>query len=119
MICERLNGANAAVLAFRAGFVAEEGLANIEILEADAYDCAAALPDGTFDLVHTRFVFAPVGRDAQLLAEMWGLGRTAGSWPSRSPEWARGPPGAHFLPVGCIAPSRPSAGASPVYWATG
>src|SRR6516164_1301239 len=37
-------------------FVAETPLANVAILEADAY--ASPLPAGSFDLTHVRFLFA-------------------------------------------------------------
>jgi SAM-dependent methyltransferase len=76
-------------------FVAGEELANVEILEADAYGCGAVLPDGTFDLVHTRFLFAPVGRDAQLLDEMWRLTRPGGIIAIQEPDsaaWTCYPP---------------------------
>jgi SAM-dependent methyltransferase len=76
-------------------FVAGEGFANVEVLEADAYDCASKLPDGTFDLVHTRFLFAPVGRDAKLLDEMWRLTRPGGTIAIQEPAsaaWACYPP---------------------------
>jgi ubiquinone/menaquinone biosynthesis C-methylase UbiE len=49
-------------------FVADDKLANVEILAADAY--ASSLPDNSFDLAHVRFLFAPVGRDAQLMNEL-------------------------------------------------
>jgi SAM-dependent methyltransferase len=76
-------------------FVAGAGLGTVEILEADAYDCGAALPDGAFDLVHTRFLFAPAGRDAQLLDEIWRLTRPGGTIAIQEPDsaaWACYPP---------------------------
>ena len=76
-------------------FVAGEGLAGVEIVEADAYDCGAALPDGAFDLVHVRFLFAPTGRDARLLDEMWRLTRPGGIVAIQEPDaaaWACYPP---------------------------
>jgi len=57
-------------------FVAETPLANVEVLEADAY--ASPLPAGSFDLTHVRFLFAPVGRDAQLMNELWRLTKPGG-----------------------------------------
>jgi SAM-dependent methyltransferase len=69
-------------------FVAGEGLANVEILEADAHDCGTALPDGAFDLVHTRFLFAPAGRNARLLDEMWRLARPGGIIAIQEPDAA-------------------------------
>jgi WD40 repeat protein len=50
-------------------FDAENSPANVEILEADAY--ASPLSAHSFDLTHVRFRFAPVGRDAQLMNELW------------------------------------------------
>src|SRR5919202_4893236 len=76
-------------------FVAGEGLADVEIVEADAYDCGAVLPDGAFDLVHVRFLFAPAGRDARLLDEMWRLARPGGIVAIQEPDaaaWACYPP---------------------------
>lgn len=60
-------------LAAARAYVHEAGLANVEILDRDAYD--TGLPRGAFDLVHVRFVFAPVGRDEELLREMLALAR--------------------------------------------
>jgi SAM-dependent methyltransferase len=81
-------------------FVAGEGLANVEILEADPYDCGTALPDGTFDLVHTRFLFAPAGRNARLLDEMWRLTRPGGIIAIQEPDVAAW---ACYLPSGAWA----------------
>ena len=57
-------------------YVREEALANVEILARDAYD--AGLPRESFDFVHVRFVFGPVGRDDELLREMLALTRPGG-----------------------------------------
>jgi SAM-dependent methyltransferase len=57
-------------------YVQDEDLANVEILERDAYD--TGLPRESFDFVHERFVFGPVGRDAELLREMLALTRPGG-----------------------------------------
>jgi len=81
-------------------FVAGEGLANVEILEADPYDCGTALPDGTFDLVHTRFLFAPAGRNARLLDEMWRLTRPGGIIAIQEPDVAAW---ACYMPSGAWA----------------
>ena len=80
-------------------FVRQTELNNVEVMERDAY--ATGLPEASFDLVHVRFLFAPAGRHAQLLAEMRRLVRPGGvlaiqepdsvAWncvPS-SPAWAR------------------------------
>lgn len=68
--------------------VAAEALANVTILEGDAYDSGALLPDAGFDFVHTRFLFAPVGRDARLMDEMWRLTRPGGTIAIQEPESA-------------------------------
>jgi SAM-dependent methyltransferase len=57
-------------------YVQDEGLGNVEILERDAFD--TGLPRESFDFVHVRFVFGPVGRDAELLREMLALTRPGG-----------------------------------------
>src|SRR3954451_24388649 len=59
---------DATQLAGARSFVAEAGLRNVSIDEGNAFD--TGLPAGHFDLVHARFLFAPVGRDAELLNEM-------------------------------------------------
>ncbi len=52
-------------------YVHTNNLSNVEIQERDAYH--TALPRESFDLTHVRFVFAPVGRDEDLLREMLAL----------------------------------------------
>jgi ubiquinone/menaquinone biosynthesis C-methylase UbiE len=54
-------------------FVDEAKLANVSIVEGDAFN--TDLPTGNFDLIHVRFLFAPVGRDAELLTELLRLVR--------------------------------------------
>jgi SAM-dependent methyltransferase len=74
-------------------FVKEAGLLNVEILELDAY--RTGLPAQTFDLVHVRFVFAPVGRDDELLREMLRLVRPGGVIAIQEPDassWTCLPP---------------------------
>lgn len=63
-------------LAAAAQWVRAEGLADVELIEADAY--ATGLPTGAFDLVHLRFVFTTVGRHDALLAEALRLTRPGG-----------------------------------------
>jgi SAM-dependent methyltransferase len=63
-------------LAAARAFVEEAKLANVSIIEGDAFN--TGLPAGHFDLVHVRFLFAPVGRDTELLAEMLRLVRPGG-----------------------------------------
>src|SRR5262249_14237410 len=57
--------------------------------ERDAY--TTGLPASSFDLVHVRFLFAPAGRDANLLAEMLRLVRPGGIVAIQEPDsvaWA-------------------------------
>lgn len=71
-------------LAAARAFVQEAGLGNVEILERDAYN--TGLPRESFDLVHVRFVFAPVGRDAELLPEILALTRPGGVVAIQEPD---------------------------------
>jgi SAM-dependent methyltransferase len=74
-------------------FVADNKLTNVEILEADAY--ASPLLDESFDLAHVRFLFAPVGRDAQLMNELWRLTKPGGIIAIQEPDaaaWGCYPP---------------------------
>jgi ubiquinone/menaquinone biosynthesis C-methylase UbiE len=74
-------------------FVADNELTNVEILEADAY--ASPLLDESFDLAHVRFLFAPVGRDAQLMNELWRLTKPGGIIAIQEPDaaaWGCYPP---------------------------
>jgi len=65
-------------------FVREHGLDNVEILEQDAYH--TELPREAFDLTHVRFLFAPVGRDDELLDEMLALTRSGGMLVIQEPD---------------------------------
>jgi ubiquinone/menaquinone biosynthesis C-methylase UbiE len=67
-------------------FVADNRLVNVEIVEADAY--ASSLPDNSFDLAHVRFLFAPLGRDAQLMNELWRLTKPGGIIAIQEPDAA-------------------------------
>jgi hypothetical protein len=58
----------------------------VEIIEADAF--ASALPDNSFDLTRVRFLFAPVGRDAQLMNELWRLTKPGGIIAIQEPDAA-------------------------------
>lgn len=57
-------------------YVQDAQLTNVEIVEGDAF--ATAFPPQSFDIVHQRFVIAPAGRDAEMLAEMRRLVRPGG-----------------------------------------
>jgi SAM-dependent methyltransferase len=65
-------------------FVQENKLTNVEILELDAYH--TNLPHESFDFTHVRFVFAPVGRDEELLREMLSLTRPGGIIAIQEPD---------------------------------
>lgn len=52
-------------------------LTNVEFIEANAYQ--SNLPRASFDLVHARFMFAPLGQDGILLNEMIALTRPGGT----------------------------------------
>ena len=84
---------DATQLAAARSFVEEAKLANVSIIEGDAFN--TGLPAGHFDLVHIRFLFAPVGRDAELLAEMLRLVRPGGIVAIQEPDascWNVAPP---------------------------
>lgn len=63
-------------LAAARAYVEDNGFKNVEIRKADAYN--TGLASEAFDLVHVRFLFAPVGRDEALLAEMLRLTKPGG-----------------------------------------
>jgi ubiquinone/menaquinone biosynthesis C-methylase UbiE len=84
---------DATQLAAAQSFVEEAKLTNVSIVERDAFN--SGLPAGHFDLVHVRFLFAPVGRDADLLAEMLRLVRPGGIIAIQEPDascWNVAPP---------------------------
>jgi SAM-dependent methyltransferase len=68
---------NETMIAEAQALVAERALANVEIVRDDAF--ASALPNHSFDLVHARFVLAPLGRDAELAAQVERLAKPGGS----------------------------------------
>ncbi len=71
-------------LAAARDYVRENKLENVEILELDAYH--TNLHRASFDLTHVRFVFAPVGRDEELLSEMLALTRPGGIIAIQEPD---------------------------------
>lgn len=71
-------------LASARAYVAENGLTNVELRELDAYNTGLARE--SFDLTHVRFVFAPVGRDAELLREVIALTRPGGTIAIQEPD---------------------------------
>ncbi len=73
-------------LAGARAYLADNRLDNVEIVEGDAQH--TGLPDASFDLVHVRFVFAPVGRDDALLAEMLRIAKPGGVLATQEPNSA-------------------------------
>ncbi|HEX6608836.1 MAG TPA: methyltransferase domain-containing protein [Chloroflexia bacterium] len=71
-------------LAAARAYVADNGFTNVEIRKADAYN--TGLASEAFDLVHVRFLFAPVGRDEELLAEMLRLTKPGGLLVIQEPD---------------------------------
>lgn len=74
-------------------FVADHELANVRIRQADIFD--GDLPGEMFDLVHLRFMFAPYGRDDELLARALALLRPGGVLVVEEPDassWNTMPP---------------------------
>lgn len=67
-------------------YAEDEMLFNVDLLEGDAYN--TKLPAASFDLVHVRFVFAPVGNDQVLLREMLRLVRPGGILVIQEPDAA-------------------------------
>lgn len=59
-----------------AQYVHDERLESVEIVPTNAFD--PSLECGSFDLTHARFMFAPLGHEDQLLAEMIALTRPGG-----------------------------------------
>lgn len=57
-------------------YLQDEALHNVEIKQVDAFN--SGLPRNSFDLVHERFVFSPVGGGADLLEEMIALTKPGG-----------------------------------------
>ena len=74
-------------------FVADNELENVRIRQADIF--AGDLPDEMFDLVHLRFMFAPYGRDDELLDRAMALLRPGGVLVVQEPDascWNTTPP---------------------------
>ena len=71
-------------LAAARAHVLGQGLENVEILERDAYH--TELPRESFDFTHVRFLFAPVGRDEELLSELLGLTKPGGTIAVEEPD---------------------------------
>jgi SAM-dependent methyltransferase len=75
------------------GFVASEGLANVEVIEDDLF--ASDLPAASFDLVHARFQIAPLGKAEEQVAAYERLLRPGGILVLEEPDtasWHHSPP---------------------------
>jgi ubiquinone/menaquinone biosynthesis C-methylase UbiE len=68
--------ANPVHVAMAREFTAQHGLANVEIVAADAR--RTGLPPGSFDLVHARTLLVNVPETAEVLAEMVRLAKPGG-----------------------------------------
>lgn len=64
--------------------IADAGLDNVELIQGDIYD--TGLERASFDLVHGRFLFAPLGRADDLLREMIALTRPGGVIATQEPD---------------------------------
>jgi ubiquinone/menaquinone biosynthesis C-methylase UbiE len=57
-------------------YASHASLTNVEVIQADVL--RTNLPRASFDLVHVRFMFAPLGHERELLQEMLDLARPGG-----------------------------------------
>ncbi|MFY0583258.1 methyltransferase domain-containing protein [Cystobacter fuscus] len=80
-------------IAHARAFVAERGLHNVELIQADAR--ATGQPPGSFDLVHARLVLVNVPRPEEIVREMVALARPGGVVASHE---------ADYLPHRCDPP---------------
>jgi ubiquinone/menaquinone biosynthesis C-methylase UbiE len=67
---------NPAMLAAARSFAEKNGLSNVDFAEVNAYQ--SGLPRASFDFVHARFMFAPLGHEDILLDELFALTRPGG-----------------------------------------
>jgi SAM-dependent methyltransferase len=77
-------------------FIAEHDLRNVQVRQCDIF---AELPGEHFDLVHLRFMFAPIGREQELLARAVALCRPGGYIVVQEPDgscWSLIPPADSF-----------------------
>jgi hypothetical protein len=75
---------NPSMLSAAHSYAETNGFNNVEFVEASAYQ--SGLPPASFDLVHARFMLAPLGRDEALLDEMIALARPGGSVASQESD---------------------------------
>jgi precorrin-6B methylase 2 len=74
-------------------YAESEGFGNVEFHECDLF--SAVLPAQSFDLVHARFVLAPLGRDREVLTRLMYLVRVGGLIALQEPDtatWTSNPP---------------------------
>ena len=65
-------------------YAREHGLANVEVMTADARH--TGLPSGSFDLVHARTLLVTIPEPAEVVAEMVRLARPGGWVASQEPD---------------------------------
>lgn len=75
---------DASLLDAARAFVQEERLSNISFVEASAF--TTGLPSDHFDLVHARFLLAPVGQPKKLIKEMLRIVRPGGIIALQEPD---------------------------------
>ncbi len=81
------------MLAGARAFIAAEALPNVTLVNDDLF--ASRLPAGSFDLVHSRFQLAPLGRAEEQLAAYRRLARPGGAIVIEDPDlasWRVNPP---------------------------
>ena len=76
------------MLAGAGSFVEAENLRNVTLLSDDLF--SSQLPAGSFDLVHSRFQIAPLGRADEQMAVSTRLLKPGGWRFWRTPTWAHG-----------------------------
>jgi len=76
--------ADAAHVAAARHYAISHGLADVEVLAGDAR--RTGLPEGTFDLVHTRALLVTIPEPAEVVAEMTRLARPGGLVASQEPD---------------------------------
>jgi len=54
-------------------YASPEGLGNMSAVQDDVYH--SKLPAASFDLVHVRYVFSPIGRNSELMTSLISLCR--------------------------------------------
>jgi ubiquinone/menaquinone biosynthesis C-methylase UbiE len=69
-------------------FLEAEGISNVELVVDDLFE--SKLEPHSFDLVHARYVIAPLGRGRAQVASHRRLVKPGGHWSWRSGTWARG-----------------------------